>query len=49
VVFVVTVMLVVTMMMMLPVILIVPVFGIRCGRLQTEGRRTKQHDGPQQK
>jgi hypothetical protein len=40
VVFAMTVMAVVTMMM-LPVILIVPVFGIRCGRLQTEGRRTK--------
>jgi len=40
---------VVTVMMVLPVILIVLVFGVRCGRLQTESRRTKQHDGPQQK
>ena len=40
-----TVMLVVTMMMVLPVILIVLVFGVRCGRLQTESRRTKQHGG----
>ena len=43
------VMLVVTMMMVLPVILIVLVFGARCARLHTESRRTKQHDGPQQK
>jgi len=47
--FVLMVMLVVTMMMVLPVILIVLVFGVRCGRLQSESRRTKQHDGPQQK
>jgi len=49
VVFLMTVMLVVTMMMVLPVILIVLVFRIRRGRLQTESRRTKQHDGSQQK
>jgi len=42
-----TVMPVVTMMM-LPVILIVLLFRIRRTRLQTESRRTKQHDGPQQ-
>jgi hypothetical protein len=40
---------VVTMMMVLPVILIVLVFGVRRGQLQTESRRTKQHNGPQQK
>jgi hypothetical protein len=49
VVFVMTVMLVVTMMLVLPVILIVLVFGVGCGRLQSESRGTKQHDGPQQK
>ena len=44
-----TVMLVVTMMMLLPVILVVLVFRVRCGRLQPESRRAKQHDGSQQK
>jgi hypothetical protein len=36
----------VVLVMMVLVILIV---GIRRARLQTEGRRTKQHHGPQQK
>jgi hypothetical protein len=44
-----TMMAVVTTMVVLPIILIVLVFGIRRGRLQTESRRTKQHDGSQQK
>lgn len=38
----------VVFVMVLPIFLVMLVLGIRGARLQTEGRRTKQHDDSQQ-